>query len=245
MKPTAYDFREFYASPLGGVVAQVVGSTIQKLWPDAKGRRVMVYGYGLPYQEQFAGAERLAFLMPPDQGGFPWPEDGDNLVALASRNALPLETSSLDGVVLIHALEYTHEVDEHLSEIWRCLKSNGRLIIIVPNRVGFWARADWAPFGHGAPFTLPQINRHLRDALFIPGRHTPVLFALPLRWGLAQRLARFLERIGPYVMPGLAGLHVVEATKQVYGGLALPVKVKSRVRGTPALVTPVSKQDGA
>lgn len=236
MKPTAYDFKEFYGTPMGGVVARAIHTTIAKLWPDPAARRIVVFGYGEPYVDCFAGAERLAFLMPPDQGAFPWPDPRKNLVAISARTALPIETNSVDGVMILHSLEFTNAIEPHLAEVWRILKSNGRVMIIVPNRIGFWARVDWSPFGHGTPFSLSQLHRYLRDALFIPERHVPILYALPLRFRMLLRLAPFLEKYAGYVIPALAGLHVVEASKQVYAGLAIPVQTRQRVKGEVLVV---------
>ncbi len=231
MKIGAYDFKEFYATPIGAVVAHAVYTALARLWPSMTGRRIVVFGYGAPYTMAFQGAERVAYFMSPDQGAFPWPDPAKNQVAIAARTAIPIETNSVDGVVLIHSLEFTNAVAPHLDEIWRILKSQGRLLIVVPNRIGFWSRVDWAPFGQGTPFSLSQVHRHLREALFIPERHTPILYALPIRSRLLLRLAPFLERYAGYVVPALAGLHVVEASKKVYAGLALPVRERQRVTG--------------
>jgi SAM-dependent methyltransferase len=232
MKPIAYDFKEFYATPLGQVVARAVHQTIKALWPDMTGRRVMVFGFAEPYADLFTATERHIFLMPPEQGAYPWPEGAPNRVVVSARTALPLETNSLDGVILIHALEFTNAIEPHLDEIWRVLKGQGRLIVIVPNRLGFWSRVDWAPFGHGTPFSLSQMHRYLRDAKFIPERHVPMLFTPPLRWRFVARLAPYFEKYLAYVFPTLAGLHGLEASKQVYAGLALPVKPARRVTPT-------------
>lgn len=230
MKPTAYDFKEFYATPMGQAVADVLRGHVRRLWPDLRDRRVLVYGYGLMLHDLFGGAERIAYLMPPEQGAYPWPESGKNLVALSARTALPIETSSIDGVILIHSLEFTNAIEPHLQEIWRVLKSNGRLLAIVPNRIGFWSRVDWAPFGQGTPFSRGQLTRYLRDALFVPERATSALYALPLRWPPILRCAAFLEKYGAYLYPALAGVHVVEASKQVYAGLALPVRARAKIK---------------
>lgn len=237
MKPNAYDFKEFYATDTGHVVERVIAGAITRLWPDMTGRRVMIYGFGMPYLSLFKGCERITLLMPPDQGGFAWPEDGKNLVALSARTELPIETNSLDGVILVHSLEFTNATQPHLAEVWRTLKSNGRLIVIVPNRIGFWSRVDWAPFGQGTPFSLSQVHRYLRETLFIPERHLPVLYAIPVRWSIFRRLAGVLERYMGYIAPALAGLHVVEASKQVYAGLAIPVRAAQRVPATVMVPT--------
>jgi hypothetical protein len=191
MKPTAYDFKEFYGTPTGAVVQSAVADAVQKLWPDMKNRRVAVFGYADCYASLFDACDRNVFFMPPDQGAYPWPTGHKNRVVISARTALPMETNSVDGVILIHSLEFTN--------------------------------------AEGSPYSLSQLQRYLRAALFIPERHMPILFALPLRWRIAQKIAPYLERFMPYVVPALCGLHVVEASKQVYAGLALPVKPIQRV----------------
>ncbi len=232
MKPTAYDFKEFYSAPIGGVVQRAITAALTRFWPDPTNRRIMVYGYSEPYTNLFSRADRTLYFMPPDQGAYPWPTGAKNAVAITARTALPLETDSLDGVILIHSLEFTNAIDPHLTEIWRVLKSQGRLIVIVPNRLGFWTRVDWSPFGQGSSFTLGQVQRYLRESLFIPDRSTPLLFAWPLRTRLAIKMAPFLEKYMPFLVPSFAGLHMIEASKQVYAGLALPVKSAQRTKAT-------------
>ena len=39
-------------------------------------------------------------------------------------------------------------------------------MIIVPNRRGVWARSDISPFGHGRPYSRPQLSRLLQQAEF-------------------------------------------------------------------------------
>jgi hypothetical protein len=45
-----------------------------------------------------------------------------------------------------------------LREVWRVLAPNGRLLAVVPNRRGLWARIDTTPFGHGRPFSRGQVT---------------------------------------------------------------------------------------
>ena len=48
---------------------------------------------------------------------------------------------------------------ELLREMWRVLAPNGRLLIVVPNRRGLWARVDTTPFGYGSPFSRSQLTK--------------------------------------------------------------------------------------
>ena len=75
---------------------------------------------------------------------------------------------AVDRVLLVHALEMAHDPGALLREVWRVLAAGGRLLAVVPNRRGLWARMDTTPFGHGRPYSRTQINaapaRHLVHA---------------------------------------------------------------------------------
>ncbi len=196
MYRSVYDLRAFYAGKVGRVVRRVLRERIRAFWPDVKSLRVMGCGYASPYLRIFMEeAERVLALMPAGQGAHHWPANAikseynasqpeKNLVCLAEESELPIETASVDRVLLIHDLEFSEHLKENLGEIWRVLKSNGRLLVIVPNRSGFWARADWSPFGQGTPYSASQIHGYLRDNLFIHERTEEALFVPPVKFSL-------------------------------------------------------------
>ena len=177
------------------------------------------YGYAVPYLRAWGDApERCVALMPAGRGVHHWPEGEPNRVCLVNESELPLETESVDRILMVHALEHTQLPQTVLQEMWRVLKSNGRLLIIVPSRMGLWARADWTPFGHGTPYTAGQIAHYLQESLFAHERTEHALFMPPFRSFFVLRSAYLFESIGRYIFPGLAGLHLIEASKQVYAG---------------------------
>ena len=89
--------------------------------------------------------------MPAAQGVVNWPSPGLSASALVEPTLLPLPTASIDRVVLVHALEETESPDDLLEEVSRVLNPGGRMILVVPNRRGLWARMDGTPFGQGRP----------------------------------------------------------------------------------------------
>ena len=117
---------------------------------------------------------------------------------------------------MIHAVEYSERLQPNLQEIWRVLKSNGRLLVIVPNRNGLWARADWSPFGQGTPYSASQIIHYLHDNLFTHEHTEGALYMLPSKSNTLLKSAGLFERIGQSILPFGAGVHIVEATKQTY-----------------------------
>lgn len=216
---TAYDLKSFYAGRAGRLVRRLLLHHIRGIWPDMTGLRVMGFGYALPYLRPLMDRAERAFAVMPAHGGVhAWPEGERGLVCLGGENRMPVETESIDRLLLVHALEHTQIPDELLQECWRVLKSNGRLLLVVPNRLGLWARADWTPFGHGTPYTARQISSRLKDHLFVNERRERGLFMPPFRSFLMLRAAYSMESFGRVAFPGLAGVHLIEAGKQIYAG---------------------------
>lgn len=236
MYRSVYDLKSFYNGRIGRVVRRVLQTRIRLIWPDIKGLRVVGCGYATPYLRQYLKeAERAVSLMPAGQGAHHWPPEAPNLVALSESGELPLETNSVDRILLIHELEYSEFLQAALQEIWRVLKSNGKLLVIVPNRSGFWARADWSPFGRGTPYSASQIEFFLRDNLFVHERTEGALFMPPLKFNMVLKSALFFEQLGQKV-PFMPGVHIVEASKQMYATADRGGGSKVRVRGRGVFV---------
>jgi SAM-dependent methyltransferase len=243
MYRSAYDLRAFYTGVIGRVVRRVLQDRIRAFWPNVSGLRIMGGGYAVPYLRSFADeAERVFAVMPAGQGAHHWPYntggEDRNLVCLAEEGELPLETNSIDLVILIHDLEFSEILKSNLQEIWRILKSNGRLLVIVPNRGGLWARADWSPFGQGTPYSVAQLNNYLRDNQFTHERTEEALFMPPLKFSLVLQSARFFERMGQKYIPLPAGVHIVEASKQLYAKADPGAGSRVIVRGRSFLPNP-------
>ena len=179
------DLRDFYDSRLGQVTRHLIRRRVAR--PVARSRaasRCWASGYATPYLRQYRDeAERVLAIMPAGQGVLAWPPEGPNAVALAEETELPLPDMSVDRVLLVHGLECGEQVRDMLREVWRVMSGSGRLLIVVPNRRGIWARTDRTPFGQGLPYSPPQLSRLLRDNLFTPVQSRPgaVHSADPLR----------------------------------------------------------------
>jgi SAM-dependent methyltransferase len=109
---------------------------------------------------------------------------------------LPLPDAAVDRILLVHALEMTHDDPALLREVWRVLAAGGRLLAVVPNRRGVWARMDTTPFGHGRPYSRSQITQLLRETWFTPTAWGEALYVPPIeqRWFLRSAVA--WERTG-------------------------------------------------
>ena len=190
----------------------------------------MGLGYVLPWLDRFGtDAERVFSFMPATQGAVNWPLGRPSATALVFDDELPLVDASVDRMVLVHALEHAENPQETLKEAWRVLSPGGRLIIVVPNRRGVWARFEHTPFGTGRPFSRGQLTEILRAANFTPSCWTDALHFPPSRHRFVLRLHRLLERLGRRFWPIFSGVIVVEAQKRLYQGIPQAHRAQRRV----------------
>ena len=237
------DLRNFYAQRLGTVARRFVSRGIRARWTDTSALRVLGIGYATPYLGLFREeAERCLAMMPAPQGVVRWPSSRPALAALVEEDDLPLTDSAVDRVLLVHALEASSDPVGLLREVWRVLSGGGRLLAVVPNRRGLWARMDTTPFGYGRPYSRSQITHLLRETWFTPTGWGEALYVPPIARGWFLRSAVAWERTGATLSAPFAGVHIVEATKQVYR--AIPAR-RERRRFVPSLQPVLAPAPGA
>jgi len=241
------DLRSFYADRLGRIACRLIAERLHKRWPSLAGESLLGIGYATPYLAELAeGAERVLAFMPAAQGVVNWPADGANAAALVADDSLPLPDSCVDRVLVIHSLEVSSHASEQLREIWRVLAPGGRVILVVPNRRGIWARVETTPFGVGRPYGRGQLTALLREAQFSPLGWCEALAVPPIRQRPLVRSGHAWERVGSLLWPGFAGVIIVEATKLLYQGVPArqPARSKLEPAMRPALIPPAASACG-
>ena len=229
----AVDLWEFYGSSLGKVARRLIRQRIRHIWPHARGMSLVGLGYVTPYLSIYSEeTARTIAMMPAQQGVLRWPPEGSNIVTLVDERDLPLEDASVERVILVHALECTEQTGTLLNEVWRILSGDGRLLVVVPNRRGLWARLDRTPFGHGHPYSPSQLSRALRTNGFVPTFTARALYVPPYPSPVMLRSAMRIERLGSRWFTQLGGVIIMEASKQIY---AVNRPRSSRV-GVPVMV---------
>lgn len=242
----AVDLRDFYDSNLGRMACRAIRRQVRRLWPDVRGQSVLGLGYATPYLSPFrAEAERVLALMPAAQGVLHWPAEGSGLVALADEADLPFPENAFDRVLLVHAVESSEQLRPMLREIWRVLAGNGRLVAVVPNRRGIWARIDSTPFGHGHPYTPSQLSRLMRDNMFTPVQTRAALYVPPSASPMLIAAAPAWEKVGNRLFRTFAGVVVIEAGKQIYAATAQPAARRRRPLFVPIPKGAARARDGA
>src|SRR5690606_18659026 len=215
---------------LGRLTEHSIGMALSSLWTTVPNERLVGLGYALPWLERFGvDAERVFAFMPATQGAVIWPASGPTATALVFDEELPLVDSSIDRMLLVHSLEHSENPRETLNEIWRVLSPGGRVVIVVPNRRGVWARFEHTPFGTGRPFSRSQLAEVLRDANFTPTVWSDALHFPPSKRQWVMRFSHVVERTGRRFWPIFAGVLIVEAEKRLYQGLPSTARARRRV----------------
>lgn len=234
MQPDVKELMDFYDRPLGAVVRRVLAQKIRARWPRIAGATLVGLGFATPYLGSFRGeVTRLGALMPATLGAAVWPPVGPVASVAVEEQQLPLPDNTVDNLIVVHCLETSENARLLLREIWRVMKPEGRLLLVVPNRRGVWARMDTTPFGHGRPYSAAQLERLLSEALLMPIDWDAALFLPPVDRRIVLRSAATLERLGRRLPSVLAGVIIVEARKELVAPLA---KAATAARRLEALV---------
>ncbi len=234
------DLRTFYHGRLGQVVRRILRAKIRMRFSDAAGLRVLGAGFATPFLGVFRDeTERVLAFMPAEQGVLDWQSGRGVASALVEQDIWPLPDSAVDRIILVHALENADDPRELLRECWRCLAPGGKLLAVVPNRRGAWARLETTPFGQGRPYSRGQLTNLLREAQFAPLTWSDALMFPPIERGMVLRSALWLERVGSWGWAPFCGVHMVEAVKQVYTPARAKRKpAKVRVRAVEPVLVP-------
>lgn len=229
------DLRNFYyRTGLGRAAQRSIRDQVTALWPEAKGQTVAGYGFAVPLLRPYlADARRVIGLMPGPQGVMPWPAGALNVSVLCEETLWPLDTGSVDRLVVMHGLETSDNPTALLEECWRVLGPGGRVLFVVPNRAGLWSRRDATPFGFGRPYSLGQLEAQLKLNRFVPERHVAALFQPPSHRRFWLRTGPMWEKAGRRISNYYAGgVLMVEASKQIYAPTrpGLPAAVRRPLR---------------
>lgn len=132
---------------------------------------------------------------------------------------LPVETHSIDAVLLPHTLDYSDRPHAVLREVDRVLRSDGHLLILGFRPGGLWGLRRLIP-GAGMPPGAEQFvsDRRLRDWLKLLDMRIHGLTAYFFRWplpGSRSPSSPLWERRGRRFWPELSACYLISAQKRV------------------------------
>ena len=152
---------------------------------------------------------------------------------IAEPAALPLQSDSVDVMLLPHTLEFEPDPHEVLREVGRVLRGEGELLVLGFEPLGAWALRDLFTRGGCPPGLRRKISEsRLADWLkllgFEVGAAERFLYAPPLRSLHTGKARGWLEHVGRRAWPRFSGAYLLHARKRVHS--MTPVRLRSRVR---------------
>ena len=236
LRRSVEDMIAFYASPEGAVARRLISAKLNEAWSDVRGLDVLSIGYGTPYLDAFNEARRTLSAMPAAQGAEIWPTGLKVRSVLVEEEALPFPSALFDRILMVHALEESPTPHGLLLEASRLLAPNGRVIIAVAARGGFWAHAEKTPFGYGQPYSRGQLENALREAELEPLAWSYALYTPPakslLRW------APSLEGILPVLWPLKGGLILMEAGRRPFVAMTAKAPASTLLQDIRGVLAP-------
>ena len=214
------DIDGYYRTPEGVLVADILAAELShqhtsgrmSALADSTDRLAIGYPFPLYSSAQFLPP----VFMLSETGVLAWKKSGSVITTCIDSGSFPCATEFVGQVFVSHALEYVADKAGFLSEIWRCLKGEGELVMVVPHRRSLWARADKTPFGQGTPFSRRQLRLILEQAGFHQIQIKHSLYMPPFGTGLPLTLRRRFHAIGQIGWAMFGGVLIAIARKRLY-----------------------------
>lgn len=226
--PDVTELKNFYDSPLGQVCTHSLRKAVANIWPEAKNETLIGIGYPLPTLRPFLkSADVVGAVMPSGQGVIHWPKGQDSSHTILSHESLlPFHSGTLNRIIMLHVIEHAQPISQLFEEAERCLTPSGRMLILVPNRASFWARAEHTPYAHGQPYSLIQLKNLLTKQGFSIIQSQQALFFPPTNSRAILKFAPFIEKLVSRFFPHFGGMLLLEIEK----------RKEAPVKGTPVKV---------
>lgn len=217
---------EWLAGPLGQILLEQERERVRSSLECAFGLYcVQLGGWGEPDAFLALARTRRTALIATHE------EPGASLIAEPA--ALPLQSDSVDVMLLPHTLEFEPDPHEVLREAGRVLRGEGELLALGFEPLGSWSLRDAFTSGGCPPGMRRTISEgRLADWLkllgFEVGPAERYLYVPPLRALYTGQARGWLERIGRRAWPRLSGAYLLHARKRVHS--MTPVRLRSRLR---------------
>jgi SAM-dependent methyltransferase len=226
----AIRLQSWYGSDQGKTVVRLLNGVMERWVRHIPARQTCGLGFTQPYLDKLAPhLGRCVGASPAEMGVSLWPQGKNNRIAQVRPDALPFPDQHFNRVIVAHLLEGASSSRGILREVWRILEPGGRVLIVVPNRGGLWARRDFTPFGWGQPFSPGQIRNALHDSFFVPKQSCFALFQPPVKGNRWLGSAPSWEKAGNRWFAPLGGVILCEAEKIVCAQSPLNAEI-DRVR---------------
>jgi len=154
--------------------------------------------------------------------------------AIGEAVQLPVQSTSVDVLVLPHLLEFSQDPHEVLREAERVLIPEGHVILLSFNPVSIWTLFRWLYiWKHQTPWRGRFFSKtRVKDWLALLGFDIVIcesyFYRPPIQNQSFMSKVKFLEKIGSRFWPALGGGYIIVAKKRVNTFTPIRARWKSR-----------------
>ena len=231
--------RAWFADVLGATLLEQEQAALDAVLQDLFGYYLLQLGWVAPRDILTESRIRMRMVMDVDP-----PQGMDYPHAIAVPEMVPVQSDSLDVVVLQHTLEFARDPHEVLREVDRMLIPEGHVVIVAFNPWSLWGvwrlvrrrsrRFPWC----GRFLSVTRMKDWMGLLGFDTVKVVPVFFRPPIGHQGSMRRLRFMEKAGTRGWPILAGVNIIVAQKRM--ATLTPIKLR-RWRLQRRLVVDVAK----
>ncbi len=210
--------RDWYRTPLGERVSEQERDLLANVLPNLFGYYLLQVG--MPVETDLLSSSRISRRFVIDSASTTIRAPGAER-CVGEPHQLPIQSDSVDVVLLPHTLEFSSEPHSVLRETERMLIAEGHVVILGFNPWSFWGVRQLFGRRSGLPPWCGQFlsPTRVRDWLALLGFGTVLargfLYRPPLQQQRLMERLRFMEQLGargPYLP---AGGYVLVAKKRV------------------------------
>ena len=209
---SSHKTQEWLQSPLGDALLQQEGRVVEEALDGIFGEQCLQLGLWGENRTfvRFTRTQRCALIAETSAGA---PS------AVGELHRLPVESDSIDAVLLPHTLDFSDRPHEILREVDRVLRANGHIVILGFKPGGLWGLRRLIP-GAGMPPGADHLisDRRIRDWLKLLDMRIQGSQRYFFRWPLPRKSVRGSqkwERRGQALWPELAACYMLTAQKRV------------------------------
>lgn len=189
---------------------------LRQCWPDVTGQKLLGLGATADWLPQWEHQVHLTV----DARTARFRGGEGNRICVVSETCLPFEDLSFDRILVAGVLEHSDQQRDILRSLWRVLKDDGRMIIIVPARYAP-RRMLKRPFSfQEQTFSLRQFRTLLQQSMFCVEHLRSAGYPAPGK-GLfaADREESLYEAAAARFLPGMGDVLIAEVVKSLWGGV--------------------------
>lgn len=166
---------------------------------------------------------------------------GDDASMRCSFNSLPIESNSVNLVLVAYALEFSDNPEQLLKEAFRILRPGGQVIVLGFNRWSWWSLWRLSKGKHDYPWSgrfqsIWQVKQWLNKIGYGVLANKSFCFVGPHKKHPPNSWLHLSEVLGQVLIPKRGAVYLINAQKKVAGTTPLATIWRSKKRARPKSV---------